>query len=176
MVSYDVSALFTSIPVWDAITAVKDKLDQENNFLERTPPLSTDQILEPLTFCLDTTYFMYNDQFYKQIHGTAMGSPVSPVVAEMYMENFETRSLSAVRNPPSFWYRCLDDTFVLIHDCDIESFTTHINSLDLSIKFIVEPEQDGKLPFLDTYIQVNDDGSTSHHVSQAHPYRSVPQL
>ena len=57
-------------------------------------------------------------------------------------------------------YRFVDDTFVLIYEYNIEEFTAHINSLDTNIKFTTEPELDYKLPFLDTCIHINDDGST----------------
>jgi hypothetical protein len=82
MMSYDVTALFTSIPVPDALTAVLTKLDHFTNLTSRTP-LSKAQILQLLEFCLATTYFVFEDNFYKQKQGTAMGSPVSPIVANL---------------------------------------------------------------------------------------------
>ena len=84
LISYDVSALFTSIPVPDAIKAVCIKLDEDPKLQERTP-LSRERILELLSFCLNTTYFTYRGVIYKQKHGAAMGSPVSPIIANLYM-------------------------------------------------------------------------------------------
>ena len=52
-----------------------------------------------LEFCLKNTYFSFQDQFYKQVESTAVGSPVSPIVANMYMEYFEQKTLSTAAHP-----------------------------------------------------------------------------
>ena len=98
LISYDVSALFTSIPVPDAIKAVRIKLDEDPKLQERTP-LSRERILELLSFCLNTTYFTYRGVIYKQKHGAAMGSPVSPIIANLYMEGFE--EIAQIRTAPT---------------------------------------------------------------------------
>ena len=100
LISYDVTALFTSITVPDAIEAVQLKLSADDTLSQRTS-LSTVKILELLKFCLDTTYFVYKNQIYKQERGAAMGSPVSPIIANLYMEVFEERALSTAPHPPS---------------------------------------------------------------------------
>ena len=89
-----------------------------------------------------------------------MGSPVSPLVANLYMEHFKEATLTSATHPPSVWLRYVDDTFVKIEDANIEEFTNHINSIDENIKFTVEPEVEGKLAFLDVQIHVLEDGDT----------------
>ena len=99
IMSYDVAALFTSIPVKPAIEVVKKKLEQDTELHQRTT-MSTQNILDLLEFCLCNTYFLFQGQYYEQTQGAAMGSPVSPVLANLYMEFFEDRALSTAVNPP----------------------------------------------------------------------------
>ena len=88
-----------------------------------------------------------------------MGSPVSPIVANLYMEAFERKALATSINPPSFWYRYFDDTLTSRKEKDIEGFTDHLNSIDPHIQFTCEVEKDGKIPFLDTLLERCEDGS-----------------
>ena len=110
--------------------------------------------MELLKFCLDTTYFVYKNQIYKQKRGAAMGSPMSPIIASLYMEVFEERALSTAPHPPSLWFRYVDDTFTKIHEYYVEEFTRHINSVDPNIIFTTEPESNGVLPFLDACVHI----------------------
>ena len=61
---------------------------------------------------------------------------------------------------PSVWFRYVYDTFTVIHEYHIDGFTTHLTSLDYNTKFTTEPDQDGRLPFLDGCVNINEDGST----------------
>ena len=51
-------------------------------------------------FCLVNTYFLFDGQFFEQTKGAAMGSPVSPIVANIYMEAFEDRAINTALHPP----------------------------------------------------------------------------
>ena len=80
-----------------------------------------------------------------------MGSPLSPVVANLFMEDFETRALSVSPNAPRIWLRFVYNTFVIHRAEHTQQFLTHLNSLDPNIQFTTEsPDQQGFLPFLDT--------------------------
>ena len=43
--------------------------------------------------CLKNTYFFFQDKYYEQVHGVAMGSPISPIVINLFMEKFETNHI-----------------------------------------------------------------------------------
>ena len=64
--------------------------------------LSVQNITELPGFCLHNTYFSFQSKFYEQLEGVAMGSPVSPVVANLYMEHFERKAQRSASNPPRF--------------------------------------------------------------------------
>ena len=159
--SYDVSALFTSVPIDPALNVIKDLLVKDNTIKERTV-MEVEDIILLLEFCLKNTYFFFQGQFYEQVEGAAMGSPVSPIVANLYMEYLEQKALSTAPNPPKFWGRYVDDTFVIHKEANKQSFLQHINSVDPAIRFTVEDnKEDGSIPFLDTIVKPEVDGSLS---------------
>ena len=85
MVSLDVVSLFTAIPVNKACEYIRDKFNNDNTLHLRTS-LNSHDIISLLEFILSNNYFVYNNCIYKQIHGCAMGSPVSHIVANLCME------------------------------------------------------------------------------------------
>ena len=152
LVSYDVSALFTSIPIEEAIRVIHKRLSEDETLPERCE-LDVEQIMTLLRFCLETTYFVCNGVFYRQVQGAPMGSPVSPAVADLMMEEFEERALQNPPVVPSVWFRYVDDTFTVLPQNRIEEFTNYLNSQNRSIQFTIEEEEDCKLAFLDTCIE-----------------------
>ena len=99
MVSYDVKALFTSVPTTKACIIIKQRLEEDPELNQRTS-LSIDNIISLLEFCITSTYLSFQGKFYEQVEGAAMGSPLSPIVANIYMENFEVEAIRSAPNPP----------------------------------------------------------------------------
>ena len=98
-ISYDEVMVSFDLPVKKACSYIREKLNEDATLRSRAN-LSTDDIISLLEFVLSNNYFAYNNCFYKQIHGYAMGSHVSPVVANLCMEVIEDSALSASTVPP----------------------------------------------------------------------------
>ena len=124
--SYDASFLFTSVPIDSALYIIKDLLDKDTTLEERTAMEVRDIILL-LEFCLKNTYFSFQDQFYEQVKGAAMGSPVSPFVVNCYMEYLEQKALSTAPHPPGsgtgMWMTPLSSTRKLTNKASFNTLT-----------------------------------------------------
>ena len=112
-----------------------------------------------LDFCLKSTYFSFQGRFYEQTEGVVIGSPISPIVANLFME--ESRPSGHQKpTPPILWKRFVDDTFTIIKKNKRDSFLQHLNSIHPNIKFTCEEvREDGSMHFLDILIPPEEDGS-----------------
>ena len=79
-----------------------------------------------------------------------MGYPISPIVANVYMEDLETNAIHTAEYPPRIWKRYVDDTCVVIDAAKKEGFLEDINDMDPHIQFTTEDAKaDGTISFLD---------------------------
>ena len=159
MVSFDVKALFTNVPTEEALQVIHRLLLEDESLGNRTE-LTADQITHLLDLCIRTTYFIYGGEYYQQKDGAAMGSPVSPVVANIYMERFEDLALRTTL-APRIWKRYVEDTFCVMEKRHTQAFLDHLNSVHPTIQFTMELENEGSLPFLDTLLTRREDGGVN---------------
>jgi hypothetical protein len=118
MVSFDVVSLFTKVPVEEAITLLSRHFKDEDLALYK--------------HVLTSTYFCVDGQFFLLSYGVAMGSPLSPVIANFYMEEFEKNAIATATNKPACWYRYVDDTFVIWPHGQkrLMEFLEHLNGIN----------------------------------------------
>ena len=113
------------------------------------------------SFATAETHFLFKGSFYDQIDGVAMGSPLAPVLANLFMGHHEKIWLEQYQGPEVLFYRrYVDDTFCLFHsEQDAIAFFDYINSQKPNIRFTMEKEVDHVLPFLDVLIDNTHRGS-----------------
>jgi len=95
-----------------------------------------------------------------------MGSPLSPIVANLFMEKFEREALNSYPLKPTRWKRYVDDTNVLWPhgETELRKFFEHLNNRSEDIKFTMEEEDNGSIPFLDVLVTRKVDGTLGHKV------------
>ena len=116
-------------------------------------------VKELLTHAVKSSTFMFNDVYYKQVDGVAMGSPLGLTLANLLLVYCESKLLEDC--PQQFklqFYRgYVDDIFVMFKKKDhVKRFLRHINSRHLNIKFSCKDEKDNKISFLDISISRNN--------------------
>ena len=112
-VSFDVVSLFTFIPTSDVLNLIFRLLNQDNSLCDRTN-LSVNDIIEALSICLKSTVFSFKNVLYRQNFGVPMGSCISPILADIFMEFLKHRAISTFHTSPKLWVRYTDDTFCVI--------------------------------------------------------------
>eukprot|EP00061_Rhincodon_typus_P006898 g27996.t1 len=147
MVSFDVTALFTSIDIPLATETLATLLKQEQ---DPNDTISTDNMLKLLDLCL-TTHFTFNSQIYEQINGTHIGSPISGLIAEAVTQRLENMALQLIQ--PKLWIQYMDDTFVIIKWTKLEETHELINNTLTGIRFTREEEKNKQVPFLDVMVE-----------------------
>jgi hypothetical protein len=90
MVSFDVVSLFTNIPIVDSLGLLSHHFGED--------------VLALFKHMLTSTYFCFDGQFYEQTDGVAMGSPLSPVIANFFMEDFEKNAIEQATHKPVCWF------------------------------------------------------------------------
>ena len=97
--------------------------------------------------------FSFNDIMYKQTDGVAMGSPLGPALANIFVGFYEEKLFSQ-KSKPSTYFRYVDDTFAMFrNEEESDNFFKQLNCLHPSLKFTFEKEKNNCLPFLDVNVE-----------------------
>ena len=163
LVSFDVESLYSNISHTLGIEAISYWIDKYKH--EIPTRFSKDFIIDSLRFILENNTFQFNNEFYRQTKGTAMGTKVAPTYATLtigYLENilyekvkdnFGTEFSDQFQN---LWKRFLDDCFIPWSKSkeDIDTLHNILNNLNEHLKFTID-SSDHQLPFLDCMVIKN---------------------
>ena len=150
LASLDVKSLFTNVPVDGALDVMKRLV---HNMDDSQLPLPKTDYLNPVCMCMKFGGFTFNAGEYVQHSGLAMGSPLSPVAACLYMEWLECDKYQQLMGEDVIWLRYVDDILVVApQTMNLDNKLNELNSVDSNIQFTIEKENGGTIPFLDTEI------------------------
>ena len=117
--------------------------------------ISKNDFRDLLNLATKESFFTFNNKFYIQVDGVAMGSPLGPVLASIFLSHYEENGLNKypIKFKSSFYRRYVDDIFALFESSEsADSFGEYKSSKHQNINFTVEKENVSSLSFLDVKI------------------------
>ncbi|XP_065671956.1 uncharacterized protein LOC136089796 [Hydra vulgaris] len=109
------------------------------------------------------SHFLFNGKFYDQLDGVAMGSPLAPILANMFIGFHEQTWVNNCSSSIPFFYKRYVDDIIAIFNSEFEAqeFFKHLNRQPKNLRFTMEKEKDNQIPFLDVLINKSNSLSTS---------------
>ena len=149
MVSFDVVSLFANVPLEQTIEIIFKRIYINK---EITTNIPKQEMKELLFLCTKNVHFTFNNQIYIQLDGVLMGSPLGPVLANIFMLELETSIIPNLNDKIKLWKRFVDDTYCFAKSEHTNNILLALNSFHQIIKFTVEIEKDDAILFLDVLI------------------------
>ena len=133
MCSFDISSLFTNVPLKETINICADALYCDHS--DAQPLISKAVFIELMKSATSGVEFSFNDIMYKQTDGVVVGSPLGPALANIFVGYYEEKLFSQ-KSKPSTYFRYVDDTFAMFcNEEESDNFFKQLNCLHPSLKF-----------------------------------------
>ena len=106
-----IESLFTNIPLEESIDLAVEYI------LKGIPnmKIAHDDLKKLFFIATSQTHFLFDGSFYDQIDGVSLGSPLAPVLANLFMGHHEMKWLDTFPSEILLYRRYVDDTFCLFH-------------------------------------------------------------
>jgi len=149
--SFDVVSLFTNIPLDLALNSINKRWTE----IETNTTIPMKEFLIRINLVLNSTFFKFNNTIYKQIYGTPMGSPLSPIIAEIILRDIEEKAFDLSVHIP-IYYRYVDDILIASAPEELDNILKVFNSLHDRINFTAEINNNNSINFLNLKITLGD--------------------
>jgi len=147
-----VISLFTNIPLDFAINSIINRW----TLIKEKTHIPKDEFIDAVNLILSSTYFVFNKKIYKQTYGTPMGSPLSPIIANLVMQDLEEKTLRIINCDIPFYYRYVDDIILAAPYEKITEIVETFNDYHNRLQFTVEHDIGGSLSFMDLLLHVDN--------------------
>ena len=155
MCSFDISSLFTDLHLNETIKICADALYRREL---NSPPFPEEVFIELMETATRSVEFSFNNERYQQKDGVAMGCPLGPALANIFVGFHEERLFDCVQKP-GVYFRYVDDTYTILKtEAECDNFLKRLNGLHTALHFTFEKEENNSLLFLDVLVDRSDTG------------------
>ena len=152
IISLDINNMYTNIPLEETLIIIKEKLEQLH-----FPGIYIEQFINLTRCVLHQNYFYFDNKYYIQKDGLPMGSPLSSLISEIFLQYLESIYIDEITKEFNilFYGRYVDD-ILIIYDNSKNVDNQILNSFNLihpKIQYTLETEQNNKINFLDLTIK-----------------------
>ena len=148
MSSFDIQSLFANIPLDETIAICVDMVFDKR---KKVKAMLKRHFKQLLILSVKSSCFPISDFYYQQIDGVAMGSPLGPTLANLFLVSHERKWLEScpIHFRPKYYRRYVDDIFLMFeHKDHVKKFLRYMNSRHRNIQFTYEEESNDKILFL----------------------------
>ena len=151
LISFDIKDIYVNIPLEETINITKNLLKDKN--INTT---TTNQACTLLTTILQQNYLQFNNKFYQPSKGVGMGSPISGLIAEIFLQHGENNLIKNIldNNKIRFYNRYVDDILMIYDSTKTNTtyITQYMNNIHNALQFKATTEVDNTISFLDLSI------------------------
>ena len=141
-------SLFSNVPLDETIGICTQGLFENES---TACGLNKKEINEMLSLTTKESIILFDMECYNQIDGVAIGSPLGPTLANVFLCHHEKKWLNDCPNnfKPAFYKRYVNGIFVLLKKSEhVQLFVNYMNSKHKNVLFSYETEKYGAMPFL----------------------------
>ncbi|XP_044757062.1 uncharacterized protein LOC123315438 [Coccinella septempunctata] len=154
LISLDVVNLFGNLDKNEIIEVLK----QSWNEIKEHTSLNMELFLEITLFLLENNYCVFRGEYYLQVFGCAMGSKLSPRLAQYFMDHLVKSSIGKLPFRIPFLKKFVDDIFTTVPKEETQTILSSLNSYSNNLQFTLEVEDaELSVPFSDTKAQRHED-------------------
>ncbi|CAH8499563.1 unnamed protein product [Schistosoma haematobium] len=158
--SFDVNSLFTNVPLTKTVDFLCDYISKNFPLF----PIPLPFLKELLLLCTANVQFTFDGEYFRQVDGVAMGSPLGPLLAEVFMSYVENMTSDLI-GETTLYRRYMDDILIICDkDFDVYRLLDKLNGVQNDIVMTHESESNGQLAFLDILLSRRDDGTIRRSV------------
>ena len=172
MSTMDIESLFTNLPLNETIDICIKLVFEHNNLVEG---MNKEEFRRLLVIATQDSMFIFDGKYYKQVDGVAMGSPLGPILANIFLSHWEEKWLNKCSDSfkPSFYRRYVDDIFLLFNTQEeSEHFTNYVNKQHKKMVFVPDNEKDNCISFLDISV-IRKEGSLVSNIYRKPTFSGV---